>query len=349
MSNISSNTGRLTMAVGCYTGHSTYGIVTYRLDKHGRAFNHLHSTKVENASFLTIAPDGKHLYAVSENGPDDSLVNAFEIAPDNCEMRLVNSIPSCGWSPCHIALVETSLAITNYGSGNLALCGINADGSIAPCHQLIDCADSHHPGNSRTHFTLPLPGDRVAVSNLGHDCLHVMRISGKEPLRLDLQHTVKLPGGSGPRHMALNSLGTMLYVVTEKSNEVMAFAYDPETGGLEQRQCIKAANGQMAAAADLHLSSDGRFLYASVRREADGIAIFKVDGDGLLEAAGYQPTGLHPRSFAITPDDTMLLVACRDSNTIETYRRDHTSGLLSKAAIPDIAVSQPVCIKWMPQ
>ena len=248
MSNISSNTGRLTMAVGCYTVNSPYGIVTYRLDKHGCAFNRLHSTKVENASFLTIATDGKHLYAVSENGPDDSLVNAFEIDTANCVIHLINSIPSCGWSPCHITFVETNLAITNYGSGNLALCGINADGSIAQCHQLIDCVDICHPGNSRTHFTLPLPGGRVAVSNLGHDCLHVMRISGKDPMRLDLQHTVKLPGGSGPRHMALNSLGTMLYVVTEKSNEVMAFAYDPETGGLKQRQSIKAGQSEKQVA-----------------------------------------------------------------------------------------------------
>ncbi len=348
MSNIFSNTKRLTMAVGCYTGNSPYGIVTYRLDKHGRVFNRLHSAKVENASFLTIAPDGKHLYAVSENGPDDSLVNALEIDADSCEMHLVNSIPSCGWSPCHIVGLGTSLAITNYGSGNLALCGINADGSIAPCHQLLDCADSLHSGDSRTHFTLPLPGNRVVVSNLGHDCLHVMRISCKEPLRLELQHTVKLPRGCGPRHMAFNNFGTMLYVVTEKSNEVMAFAYSPETGGLKLLQSIKASNGQMAAAADLHLSDDGRFLYASVRREADGIAIFGINDNGLLEIAGYQPTRLHPRSFAITPDGTMLLVACRDSNSIEVYRRDHASGLLTKAPIPDIAVSQPVCIKWMP-
>ncbi len=342
----------LTMVVGCYTDKDDRrGIVTFRFVPNESSFRRLHSIDVENASYLTVDNDGGHVYAVSENGPDDSLINSVEVNAASGEMRLVNSISSGGWSPCHIIRLGTGLAVANYGSGSLALCGVNVDGSLAVCHQITVFETSngtHNKASGRTHFTQPLIGGRVMVSNLGYDCLHVMQVTSLNPPRLKLQHTLWLPSGSGPRHMVLNSQGTMLYVVTEKSNDVMAFCYDPVSGSLSHRQTINISTGSMAAAADLHMSADGRFLYASVRRECDGIAILGIKADGILEKVGYQLTGLHPRSFAITPNGNLMMVACRDSNCIETYIRDSVSGLLSPSAVKPIEVSKPVCIKWMP-
>lgn len=95
-------------------------------------------------------------------------------------------------------------------------------------------------------------------------------------------------------------------------------------------------------------SPDGNFVYASNRLKGDGIAIFSVNSeDGTLEKAGYQPTGIHPRNFAITPNGKYLLVACRDTNEIQIFARDAETGLLQDTG-EKIEMSKPVCLKFVP-
>ena len=99
--------------------------------------------------------------------------------------------------------------------------------------------------------------------------------------------------------------------------------------------------------ADIHLSPDGRFLYSSNRLKAEGIAIFAVDAlTGLLTPVGYQPTAAHPRQFNITPNGHFLLCCCRDSNKIQVFRRDKTTGLLTDTG-NDIPVRRAVCVQFL--
>ena len=115
-------------------------------------------------------------------------------------------------------------------------------------------------------------------------------------------------------------------------------------------QTIKADSVGAQGSGDIHVSPDGRFVYASNRLKADGIAIFAIDqATGRLTHAGYQPTGPHPRNFAITPNGRFMLVACRDTDTIEVYAVSGADGSLSRVAGADIHVSRPVCIKFIEQ
>ena len=92
---------------------------------------------------------------------------------------------------------------------------------------------------------------------------------------------------------------------------------------------------------------DGKFLYASNRLKADGIAIFSVNQEtGLLTKVGYQLTGIHPRNFVMTTDGKYLLVACRDSNLIQIFARDEKTGLLVDTG-KRIETSKPVCLKFL--
>ena len=65
---------------------------------------------------------------------------------------------------------------------------------------------------------------------------------------------------------------------------------------------------------------------------------------GKVRKAGFQPTGKHPRNFALTPDGNWLLCACRDDNRIEIYAVDKTSGALSPTG-QTIEVGAPVCVQ----
>lgn len=118
---------------------------------------------------------------------------------------------------------------------------------------------------------------------------------------------------------------------------------------MKRIQTITADSVGGQGSADIHISPDGKFLYASNRLKEDGIAIFKINSkDGKLSKTGYQLTAKHPRNFRITPNGKFLLVAGRDDNKIQVFKRDFATGLLTDTH-QDITISKPVCIQFMLQ
>jgi 6-phosphogluconolactonase len=105
--------------------------------------------------------------------------------------------------------------------------------------------------------------------------------------------------------------------------------------------------GQVGAAA-IHLSPDGRFLYASNRGDANQIAIFAVDqANGHLKLVGRQSSlGKSPREFAIDPTGNWLIVGNQNSDTAYVFRRDQQTGLL-EANPKLIEIGSPVDFKWV--
>jgi 6-phosphogluconolactonase len=82
-------------------------------------------------------------------------------------------------------------------------------------------------------------------------------------------------------------------------------------------------------AADLHISSDGRFLYGSERAEST-ISAFAIDPrSGAL--SHIQTTGAEkvPRSFAIDPSGRFLVSAGQETGRIGVHSIDPTSGRLT--------------------
>ena len=152
--------------------------------------------------------------------------------------------------------------------------------------------------------------------------------------------------GSGPRHLEFSAKGDRAYLLNELSGTVMVFERDLEDGALTLVQEIQADQSGARGSGDIHLSADGRFLYSSHRLQNDGIAIFRVLDGGRLEYVGYQNTGVHPRNFVISPSGDFILVACKGDNSIEVYRRDKKSGLLS--FLRKTKVHQAVCLKFVP-
>ena len=132
--------------------------------------------------------------------------------------------------------------------------------------------------------------------------------------------------------------------MNELSCRVTVLRY--KEGNVETIQEINTDTVNARGGADIHLSPDGNFLYASNRLNHDGIAIFSVNkANGLIKKVGYQTTYRHPRHFNITPNGKYLLCACRDDNRIQVFKRDETTGLLTDTK-QDIQVGRPVCIQF---
>ena len=95
--------------------------------------------------------------------------------------------------------------------------------------------------------------------------------------------------------------------------------------------------------ADIHVSSDGKFLYAS-NRGHNSIAIFNVNaGDGSLNLVGLESCkGDGPRNLTLSPNEKYLIVGNRHSNNIVSFERDKTTGLLKY--MDQIDAPTPACI-----
>jgi len=96
---------------------------------------------------------------------------------------------------------------------------------------------------------------------------------------------------------------------------------------------------------DVHISPDGKFLYASNRGKENNIAIFKIKEDGTLESVGYQSVkGKHPRTFAISESGKFIIVTNVISQKVTVFKRNLETGMLKQVGKP-IFIKNVTCVK----
>lgn len=336
----SSKSSEHTLLIGTYTIAQSQGIYSSTFDSRtGTLSEPTLVVEAKNPSYLTLSEDGEYLYAVNESGSDSSL-GAYRYDNKTRTAELINIQPTLGASPCFVALFGDYAYTANYTGGSLSAFALGEDGSIGEARVLrfIDRADEGV--RSHIHGVFPARnGEHIYVTDLGYD-----RIYRIEP-PLHLIDYVSLAAGAGPRHIAQSDGGEYIYSINELDGTVTMF----DTTGDELRlvQTIASDSVGGGGSADIHLSDDGRFLYASNRLKEDGISTFEVSkSDGTLQKIDYTLTDPHPRNFTLSPDGEYLLVASRDGNSVEVFRRDKRRGTLTPTG-EKIELSMPVCLRWV--
>jgi 6-phosphogluconolactonase (cycloisomerase 2 family) len=336
---------RLSLFVGSYSDGSTPGISIYDFNGQTGDFQYRSDLKgIINPSYLTVSPDEKWVYSVNETA--DGAVSAFAWDKKNGALHFVNRQTVEGADPCYITIdrEKTVLLTANYSGGSLSLLSLDTNGQTGKLIQHIDFSPQSH-----IHTVVFSPDEKyVLATDLGNDCIYSFEVSRKAGgffLEQQPEKTISLETGSGPRHLAFHPNKNTAYCINELSGKVSVFTYND--GALSLLQTIASDTTSGAGhkgSADIHLSPDGKFLYASNRLKADGIAIFAVHPeDGRLTFAGYQATGVHPRNFVISPNGRYLLCANRDSNTIQIFHRNSRTGLLEDTG-KIIRIPRPVCL-----
>lgn len=320
----------LLFALACSRQEATLFVGTYSDGFYAMDFESgevIAKAPMPNPSFLSL--NGNKVYAVSEMPDSSAAVYAWRYGGNGFELlgHQPTGFPGQCEDPCYVSTDGNRLAVANYSGGTLALYRLSADGSIAPLDSLVVSGtggpDPARQNSPHVHCAVFTPdGKHLFFSEFSADAIGSVDIVGRIA---NYQTPARLAAGFGPRHLLFDAAGTHLYAIGELSGDVAVFDY--AEGRLALRQVVKADQVDARGAADIHLSPDGKYLYASLRLQNDGIAIFSVASDGSLTPVGYQHTGPHPRNFAITGD--WAIVACRDSDEIEIYRRDPASGLLS--------------------
>lgn len=345
---MTSSEDELIMLVGTYTSGSSKGIYTFRFNQETGIAVPLNETAVSNPSYLTLSADGKFVYAVSEQSDSTAAVNAFALDKATGTLKLLNSRRTEGTDPCYVATDGKKVLTANYSGGSISVFPIQYDGSLAAIDTLFTGSatgtDADRQATPHVHCTVFSPDSNyIFATDFSADRILKYAVNPKEDTPYPLSETTEVAPGSGPRHLVFSPNGKFAYLISELSGKVTAFGY--ADGRLNEIQTITADTARAKGSADIHLSPDGRYLYASNRLKEDGIAIFEVDSTkGTLAKVGYQLTGIHPRNFNITPNGKFLLVACRDSNEIQVYERNTSTGLLTNIQ-KDIKIDKPVCIQ----
>lgn len=345
--------------IGTYTNTSSEGIYVYSFNETTGELTYKNKvTGIDNPSYLTVSPDKKYVYAISESG-ENSSVSAFNYDVASGRLTFINKQSSGGRGPCYVEVDQTGKFVftANYGSGSLAAVPVLADGSLGADLQQID-----HEGASmvkpsqkspRMHSVVMAPDNKYLIaSNLGTDKLGIYQFDASkksQPLTPANPEFVSLDPGSGPRHFTFHPNGKFAYSVRELDAKVTAFTY--QEGKLTPIQSITMLPDNFegrTGAADIHVSPDGKFVYASNRLDLNEIVIYAVDqSTGTLTFVGRESSmGDHPRNFAIDPTGNFLLVANQNTDDIYVFKRNKETGLLTLTA-NKLELGRPVCLKFV--
>ena len=344
-------TKKLPLLIGTYTNScDSKGIYVYDFDTNTGDFVFKNATeKVSNPSYLTLSKDQKIVYSVNENGAE-STVSSFQFDVTSGKLMNLNQQKAQGADPCYIINDDLNVIVANYSGGNIAVFGKKANGSLSAIKQVVQHKGKGiHPRQESPHVHMVYfsPDKKYVLStDLGTDTVSLYEYHPNSATSvLKLKSTTSLQAGSGPRHLTFSKDGKKVYVLQELNGALSVFGFANGKLNTIQETTILAKDfkGNFTGA-DIHISPDGKFLYASNRGEANTISIFKILKNGQLQPQSVVPSlGKGPRNFAIDPTGRFLLVAHQYSNDVVVFKRDVVSGVISDSG-KRLELCSPVCL-----
>lgn len=350
------NAQTLPLFIGTYTSGKSEGIYMYQFNPDSTTLHFSSVAKSSNPSFLAIAPNKKFVYAVYENADSTQhlvtgKVAAFSI--DGNSLKPINQQLSMGKHPCHVAIDKTGkwLVVCNYTSGNFAVLPILNDGSIGEAVKTIQfegkSIEPNRQKSPHTHSAQFTPNNKgLLVQDLGIDKIFYYNFNQTTgeitPSNPPFVATI---AGSGPRHISFHPTKPIVYVIEELSNTITVIQKEKI---VQRISSVPTNYNGSAGAADIHVSKDGKFVYASNRSTSNTIGVFAINKKtGWLSLVQHISTnGNTPRNFTLDPTENYLLVANQKSDNIVIYKRDKKTGKLSFTG-KEINVPNPVCLKFL--
>jgi 6-phosphogluconolactonase len=308
-------------------------------------------------SFLALSPPGsgpRFLYAVNAVKDPNATVTSFAIDSKNGALHQIGQVPSGGAGPAYIAIEASghSAFVANYFGSSIASFRVQPNGALSQPVDRIDLKDhenfgalgpnSTHQDAPHPHCVTLSPNNRfLLVCDLGTDHISVFLVDPETGHLTNHKLFTNNHPGSGPRHIVFHPNARWAYSINELDSTLdhylwsaTRFSAAPQGLLINTNTPIKTIAPSFPAAknaaAELAISSDGRFLYASNRGE-DSLVVFSIGAkDGHLTLLQrISCGGKAPRHFTLSPTDQWLLCGNQDSATVTVFRRDPASGKLS--------------------
>jgi 6-phosphogluconolactonase len=295
---------------------------------------------------MAVSPDKRFLIAAVRSKPYQAYT--YSIDKSSGALNLVGTGTLAESYP-YIALDRSGryLLGASYGANQVGVNPVAADGRVGEPLQVIPTARNAH--SIRTDNTNRF----VFVPHLGTDQVFQFLFDEKSGrLTANTPPVLQLKQGTGPRHLIVSSDNRFVYLLNELTGTVTTLSLDPNAGTLKELDSVsvlppdtklgigmpRGAVGTPGAAprntdndiwaSDLHLTPNGRFLYAA-ERTSSTLGAFRVDtASGKLTYLGSTPTERQPRGFNIDPTGRFVVVSGEQSDTISSYAINAETGAL---------------------
>jgi 6-phosphogluconolactonase len=357
--NVNKETKMFDLLIGTFTGTSptsSKGIYVYRFYEETGTVSYLSEIALKNPAYMGITTDHKYIYSVNENNNDGpSGVTALKFDKTSGKLAILNTQPSIG-SPAYIAVdqAQKNVLIANYLGGSAMVFPIKKDGSLGASTQTLqDTGKGPNPqrqAGPHAHTIVFSPDEKqVLFTDLGTDRINVFNYHASEtpPLAPAATPFIAVTPGSGPRHIDFSPNGRFMYNIQEISASITAFTY--HNGHAKEIQHLNMMSDDFKgvnSAADLHVSPDGLFLYATNRGTANQLLLYAIDQqNGKLTYIERYPTGEMPRNFVIDPTGNFLLVG--NAKGVIIFQVAKATGKLTLTSNA-IKMESPVCLKMIP-
>jgi 6-phosphogluconolactonase len=290
---------------------------------------------------MSVSPDRRFLFAAVRSKP--FTVITYAIDPKSGALAKRSSAALAESFP-YIRVDKTGrfLLGASYGGNLVSVNAVGKDGTVSDPKQVIPTARNAHSiiTDNTNRF--------VFVPHLGTDQIFQFRFDAKTGrLTANTPPVVQLKAGSGPRHIIMSPDNRFAYLLNELTATVTTLSLDAKSGLLTEVSSASAlpADTKLVPgaprpspgrnvdndvwASDLHLTPDGKFLYAA-ERTSSSIGALSVDpATGKLTYLSSTPTESQPRGFAIDPTGRTMVVSGEKSETISVYAIDPATGALS--------------------
>jgi len=316
------------------------GISAYRIDDEGKLVLINQSLSFgSRPSYVSVTDDNRYLL-VSNHGSHSSVVCRY--VPDGKGGFVLQR---------------------GFDDSSIALFSLAENGAI---ERLLDLKVfeghgywCHGGGQSTSHLhSVKVRGNLVFACNRGTDEIEVLRIGNDRLVTLNRFPARK---GYAPRHCVFHPQKNILYVCNENYPSLSVFSFDTEgnikemqlQGTMDQeyyddhplpvftKDCADREEKNTSAMgdrtsympADIHITSDGRFLYVSNRHFSGmgNIACFRITEEGTTEyIMNREVCGKDPRGFQIM-DDRYLICGILDQNKVQIFPIDPDTGRLHEA------------------
>lgn len=333
-------------------------VYVYELDNEtGKLTKVASSSDVINPGYITVSPNGKYIYASSDaKTPNYGTVSSFAFDADKKSLTFLNQQKTGGENPVYVNVDKNGKWLINatYNQATISVFPLLENGKIDSIAQHFKFTegsgvDAKRQEKAHTHSAVFSPDFKtVLFADLGADKIlqYPFDANQKQPL-IDSQSTfINTKPGSGPRHITFSKDGKLVYSIEELAG--MISVYDFSENKLKEIQRIATHPDKIKEgfeSSDVHISPDGKFLYATNRGKENNIAIFKVLNDGKLESIGYQKTGgKHPRTFAIDETGKFIIVTNVISQDVTVFKRNFETGMLKKTGKP-VKIKNVTCVK----
>lgn len=305
-------------------------------------------------SYLAIStPMAGHrrIYAVNAVADASATVTSFLMDPATGALKEINQVSSAGAGPCYVSLDATgeTAFVANYVGSTIATYRVLPSGALSEPVVRLDYKDpkfgKRGPVSARQDVPHPhsvhlSPDNRfLLVNDLGSDQITVFAIDAASAhLGPPALFSNDRPG-SGPRHIAFHPNGRWLYSINEIDSTIDHFLWTTTSSrtapqgllinsGVHVKTIAAGFPAAKNTAAEVAVSSDGNFLYASNRGE-DTLVVYSIGDTGALSfIQRISCGGKTPRHFTLDPSGRWLLCGNQDSASITVFRRDGGTGRL---------------------